>query len=121
VEGKGFFAFDVMPLCFHRWSTLKRWCSGGEYHLIQRCRKCNAFIRKDLPMDGTLNVQTAEYVDQEKFNAKAMLKAKWTEERVKLEKSLERQRTSQNVADSEDPQTNTENKNKEADNSSASD
>lgn len=37
-----------MPLCIHRWSTIKRWSTAGKYHVIQRCRKCETWIKREI-------------------------------------------------------------------------
>lgn len=44
-----------MAICLHRWSNVKRWLNSksGLYHVIQRCRRCDAWQRKtfDLKTD----------------------------------------------------------------------
>lgn len=37
-----------MPHCLHKWSTQKRWSEFGKYHVIQRCRRCNEWIKREI-------------------------------------------------------------------------
>jgi hypothetical protein len=51
------------------------------------------FIRKDLPMSlEKTGIETTEYKDTEKFNAKQMIKTDTLEQRVSLERKLEKTR-----------------------------
>lgn len=39
-----------MGVCLHRWSTIKRWKAGNNYFVIQRCRKCDEWIRREFDL-----------------------------------------------------------------------
>lgn len=43
-----------LPLCVHRWSTIKRWQLGESYNVIQRCRRCDSWIRRVLNLKGEI-------------------------------------------------------------------
>ena len=37
-----------MATCYHKWSTIKRWSSAGKYNVIQRCRRCETWIKREI-------------------------------------------------------------------------
>lgn len=56
----------LMPLCLHRWSTIKRWHDrqAGLYRVIQRCRKCEQWVRRDVDMKNETPQMSVEvYVE----------------------------------------------------------
>jgi hypothetical protein len=51
-------------VCKHRWSTIKRWEDKltGLYHIIQRCRRCESWVRRDMDIKtGNMNVVSQSY------------------------------------------------------------
>lgn len=40
--------FNPMPLCKHRFSIIKRWQDNGKFYVIQRCRKCDEWKKREI-------------------------------------------------------------------------
>lgn len=50
--------------CRHRWSTVKRWQYGNDYFAIQRCRRCERWIRRRIQLlGGKLEMLAEQYID----------------------------------------------------------
>lgn len=46
----------------HRWSTIKRWKLGEKYFIIQRCRKCDEWIRREIKLfDESLQMSVKHF------------------------------------------------------------
>jgi hypothetical protein len=58
-----------MRICIHRWSTIKRWSSSSHYNLIQRCRKCDTWIKREINYDekskSNLSINTFSILKKE--------------------------------------------------------
>lgn len=51
-----------MPLCIHRWSTIKRWYFNGTYNIIQRCRRCDTWIKRQIGLnDSKMEMITSKF------------------------------------------------------------
>lgn len=52
-----------MATCrLHRWSTIKRWKLGDAYFVIQRCRRCDEWIRREIRLsDNKLNMNIRKF------------------------------------------------------------
>lgn len=37
-----------IKICNHRWSTLKRWTVDGVFYMIQRCRRCETYVKREI-------------------------------------------------------------------------
>lgn len=37
-------------ICIHRWTTIKRWHLNGTYHIIQRCRRCEDWAKREIDL-----------------------------------------------------------------------
>jgi hypothetical protein len=52
--------------CRHRWSTIKRWSVNGQFFVIQRCRRCDRWIRRHIELaDAGLNMETLQFKDKD--------------------------------------------------------